>query len=67
MQSVFIHRFAGILSAYGIGLADIVEEEQVRSKPILSLRVTNAMVFFFFLQFLGSLCQIVQREGFGLP
>lgn len=29
MQTVFIHRFAGILSAYGLGLADIVEEEQV--------------------------------------
>lgn len=29
MRTVFIHRFAGILSAYGIGLADIVEEEQV--------------------------------------
>lgn len=30
MRRVFIHRFAGILSAYGLGLADIVEEFQVR-------------------------------------
>ncbi|KAL6044826.1 OPLA oxoprolinase [Balamuthia mandrillaris] len=28
MHTVFIHRFAGILSAYGLGLADIVEESQ---------------------------------------
>lgn len=29
MRRVFIHRFAGILSAYGLGLADMVEEFQV--------------------------------------
>lgn len=28
MSEVFIHRFCGILSAYGIGLADVVEEKQ---------------------------------------
>jgi len=28
MRRVFIHRFAGILSAYGLGLADMVEEFQ---------------------------------------
>ena len=28
MRQVFIHRFAGILSAYGLGLADMVEEFQ---------------------------------------
>ncbi|KAK3716069.1 hypothetical protein QZH41_007240 [Actinostola sp. cb2023] len=28
MSTVFIHRFAGILSAYGIALADIVQEAQ---------------------------------------
>jgi 5-oxoprolinase (ATP-hydrolysing) len=28
MKNIIIHRFAGILSAYGIGLADIVNEEQ---------------------------------------
>jgi 5-oxoprolinase (ATP-hydrolysing) len=30
MRTVFVHRFAGILSAYGLGLADVVEERQVR-------------------------------------
>ncbi|XP_022924406.1 5-oxoprolinase [Cucurbita moschata] len=28
MKEIFIHRFCGILSAYGMGLADVVEEEQ---------------------------------------
>lgn len=28
MKEVFIHRFCGILSAYGMGLADVVEEAQ---------------------------------------
>jgi 5-oxoprolinase (ATP-hydrolysing) len=30
MKTIFIHRFAGILSAYGLGLADIVYQKQVR-------------------------------------
>lgn len=28
MKKVFIHRFSGILSAYGLGLADVVHDEQ---------------------------------------
>ena len=28
LRAIFIHRFSGILSAYGMGLADIVHEEQ---------------------------------------
>lgn len=28
IRTVFIHKFAGILSAYGMGLADVVQEEQ---------------------------------------
>lgn len=28
MRTVFIHRYSGILSAYGMGLADVVEERQ---------------------------------------
>jgi len=28
IRKVFIHKFAGILSAYGMGLADVVQEEQ---------------------------------------
>ncbi|GER30070.1 5-oxoprolinase [Striga asiatica] len=28
MKEVLVHRFCGILSAYGMGLADVVEEEQ---------------------------------------
>ena len=29
MRTIFVHRFAGILSAVGIGLADVVSEAQV--------------------------------------
>ena len=29
MKTIFIHRYSGILSAVGIGLADVVAEEQV--------------------------------------
>ena len=31
MQTIFIHRFSGVLSAVGIGLAEVVAEEQVCS------------------------------------
>ncbi|MCS5553045.1 MAG: hydantoinase B/oxoprolinase family protein, partial [SAR324 cluster bacterium] len=36
ISKIFIHRFAGILSAYGMGLADIVGEKQQPSASILS-------------------------------
>lgn len=28
MKTVFVHKYAGILSAYGMALADVVHEEQ---------------------------------------
>ncbi len=28
MRTIFVHRYAGVLSAVGIGLADVVAEEQ---------------------------------------
>ena len=34
MSTVFVHRFAGILSAYGISLADLVREAQVIRYPM---------------------------------
>ena len=30
MKTIFIHQYSGILSAVGIGLADVVAEEQVK-------------------------------------
>lgn len=30
MRTIFVHRYAGVLSAVGIGLADVVAEEQVK-------------------------------------
>ena len=32
MRTIFVHRYAGVLSAVGIGLADVVAEEQVTFK-----------------------------------
>ncbi len=31
MRNIFVHRYAGVLSAVGISLADVVAEEQARS------------------------------------
>ena len=36
ISKIFIHRFSGILSAYGMGLADIVVEKQQPSASVLS-------------------------------
>ena len=36
MKTIFVHHFSGILSAVGIGLADVVVEEQVLGGPMLS-------------------------------
>lgn len=33
MSTIFVHRYAGILSAVGIGLADVVNEAQVTHEP----------------------------------
>ena len=36
ISTIFIHRFAGILSAYGIGLADMVSEKQQPAAEVLT-------------------------------
>lgn len=41
MSEVLIHRFCGILSAYGMGLADVVEEAQ---EPYSSIYDANSIV-----------------------
>ena len=38
MRTIFVHRFSGVLSAVGIGLAEVVAEEQVRPHPHIILR-----------------------------
>jgi len=35
MRTIFVHRYAGVLSAVGIGLADVVAEEQVLPLPLM--------------------------------
>lgn len=42
MKKVFIHRFAGVLSAYGLGLADVIVESQVMNKP----KNNHKLIFF---------------------
>ena len=41
MRTIFVHRYAGVLSAVGIGLADVVAEEQVPSAPVTALLLIN--------------------------
>ena len=41
MQTIFIHRYSGILSAVGIGLADVVAEEQVCHSPDVRFSLTR--------------------------
>lgn len=43
ISSVFIHRFAGILSAYGIGLADTVSEKQQPAAEVLAPEVLSSL------------------------
>ncbi len=35
MRTIFVHRFSGVLSAVGIGLAEVVAEEQVQALILL--------------------------------
>jgi 5-oxoprolinase (ATP-hydrolysing) len=42
MKKVFIHRYGGILSAYGLGLADAVHEEQEPSAEVYKGRVSES-------------------------
>ena len=41
ISKIFVHRFAGILSAYGMGLADIVVEKQQPSASVLSENIQD--------------------------
>ncbi|GAM23449.1 hypothetical protein SAMD00019534_066240 [Acytostelium subglobosum LB1] len=51
MPKVFIHRFSGILSAYGLGLADLVVEKQEPSSQVY--KPENMSLFEQRLQHLG--------------
>ena len=42
IATVHVHRFSGVLSAYGIGLADVVEERQVPANKVLRSRAALA-------------------------
>ncbi len=51
MRTIFVQRYAGVLSAVGIGLADVVAEEQVGVSSVLLL---NASVISGLAGVLGS-------------
>ena len=57
ISSIFIHRFAGILSAYGIGLADTVAEKQLPAAEVLSKSTLSGLV-----EKLSSLQQETEQE-----
>lgn len=57
ISSIFIHRFAGILSAYGIGLADTVAEKQQPAAKILSANTLPGLI-----DTLSSLQQETEQE-----
>jgi 5-oxoprolinase (ATP-hydrolysing) len=57
ISSIFIHRFAGILSAYGIGLADTVAEKQKPAAKILSKNTLPGLI-----DTLSSLQQETEQE-----
>ncbi len=57
ISSIFIHRFAGILSAYGIGLADTVAEKQQPAAGVLSAKTLPGL-----LDTLSTLQQQTEQE-----
>ncbi|MBW2328880.1 MAG: hydantoinase B/oxoprolinase family protein, partial [Deltaproteobacteria bacterium] len=57
ISSIFIHRFAGILSAYGIGLADTVAEKQQPAAEVLSQNTLPDLI-----DTLSSLQQETEQE-----
>lgn len=50
MGTVFVHKYAGILSAYGMALADVVEEAQEPSMEVYERGMSeeNTPIFLLF-------------------
>ena len=44
MQTVFVHKYAGILSAYGMALADVVEEAQEPSAETYNIGIILKLI-----------------------
>lgn len=61
IQRVLIHKYSSILSAYGIGLADIVHEEQVPCMKIFS--ASNAQILFDDCDLLESKARLILVKG----
>ncbi len=63
MKTVYIHKYAGILSAYGMALADVVHEEQIPC----ALEFCQANLPQFdqsFAALVGQCAQVLEKQGF---
>ena len=64
MKTVFVHKYAGILSAYGMALADVVHEEQIPCAS-LEFQPSNFSSLNSSLESLSIKCiQALQKQGF---
>ena len=41
IQKILIHKYCGILSAYGLGLADVVQEREEPASDVLSEEIVS--------------------------
>ena len=63
ISQIFIHRFSGILSAYGMGMADVVAERQQPFAAVLSPKTLKESDTIF-KRLAHEACQELQDQGF---
>nr|WP_320013869.1 hydantoinase B/oxoprolinase family protein [uncultured Desulfobacter sp.] len=63
ISKIFIHRFSGIMSAYGMGMADVVTERQQPSSAVLCPQ-TLKDIEIIFERLEEEACQKLQNQGF---
>nr|WP_320192350.1 hydantoinase B/oxoprolinase family protein [uncultured Desulfobacter sp.] len=63
ISKIFIHRFSGILSAYGMGMADVVTERQQPSAAVLGLQALKDAEKIF-KQLEKDACRELMDQGF---
>ncbi len=61
MKNIFIHRYAGILSAYGLALADVVHEAQEPANR--EFEISN-QTFFFVIKYFFQIILIILNHDF---
>jgi len=68
MRTIFVHRYSGVLSAVGIGLAEVVAEEQVNTFSFqqrfrLVLVLTSDQIFMLPWDKMGRMGQLTSPGG----